>query len=118
MAPFASTTRDTRPPPTANSRMSVFIEAPMEEYTPAQSTYETSIRERGGRSWSEIYERRWAKTALRLINAVAHAAACSLLLSIMAEFLYRHRGRNQRFVEDLVEWSRNGIGLGPDKLTN
>lgn len=66
------------------------------EYTPAQSTYERSIREPGRWSWSEIYERRWAKVALRVINGVVHAAACALLLSIMTEFLYRYRGREQR----------------------
>lgn len=74
----------------------------MEEYTPAHSTYEGSVRGRGGGTWSEIYERRWAKAALRIVNGLAHAAACSLLLSIMAEFLYRHRGREQRFVVDLI----------------
>lgn len=68
----------------------------MEEYTPAHSTYERSIRGTGGWNWSEIYERRSAKVALRVVNGVVHAAACSLLLSIMAEFLYRHRGREQR----------------------
>lgn len=88
---------DARPPRTAHSRRSVFIEAEMmEEYTPAQSTYEEEVR--GRWSWSEIYERRWAKVVLRVVNGVTHAAACSLLLSIMAEFLYRHRGREQRFV--------------------
>lgn len=66
------------------------------EYTPAQSTYEGSVSGRGRGSWSEIYERSWAKAALRVMNGVAHAAACSLLLSIMAEFLYRHKGREQR----------------------
>lgn len=74
----------------------------MEEYTPAHSAYERSVRETGGWSWSEICERRWAKLALRIVNGAAHAAACSLLLSIMAEFLYRHRGREQRFVEELM----------------
>lgn len=83
----------------------------MMEYTPAQSTYERSIPEPGRWSWSEIYERRWAKVALRVINGVAHAAACSLLLEIMAEFLYRHRGREQRFV---MVSSR----LGPASLTD
>lgn len=98
MAPSTSTAPDARPPRTAHSRMSVFIEAPMEEYTPAHSTYESSVRGRGGWSLSGVYERRWAKVALRVVNGVVHAAACSLLLSIMAEFLYRHRGREQRFV--------------------
>lgn len=68
------------------------------EYTPAQSTYEGSVSGRGRWSWSNMYERSWVKAALRALNGVAHAAACSLLLSIMAEFLYRHRGREQRFV--------------------
>ncbi|KAH8765442.1 hypothetical protein F5883DRAFT_645258 [Diaporthe sp. PMI_573] len=95
MASSATAAPGTRPPPTARSRRSVFIEAPM-EYTPAQSTYERSIREPGRWSWSEIYERRWAKVALRVINGVVHAAACALLLSIMTEFLYRYRGREQR----------------------
>lgn len=90
----------------------------MEEYTPAHSTYERSIRAGGRWSWSEIYERRWAKVALRIVNGVAHAAACSLLLSIMAEFLYRHRGREQRFVEDLMGLVLPSIGLGLGSLTD
>lgn len=101
MAPSTTAAPGTRPPATAHSRRSVFLEGPMEEYTPAHSTYETSIRGRGRWSLSEVCERRWAKVALRVVNGVAHAAACSLLLAIMAEFLFRHRGREQRFVEDL-----------------
>lgn len=88
------------------------------EYTPAQSTYERSIRGPGRWSWSEIYERRWAKIALRVINGVVHAAACSLLLAIMAEFLYRHRGREQRFVKDLVGLLRVHSRLGLGSLTD
>lgn len=68
------------------------------EYTPAQSTYDGSVHGRGRWGWSDIYERSWAKAALRALNGVAHAAACSLLLSITAGFLYRQRGREQRFV--------------------
>lgn len=90
----------------------------MEEYTPAHSTYERSIRAGGRWNWSEIYERRWAKVALRILNGVAHAAACSLLLSIMAEFLYRHRGREQRFVEDLMGLALVSIRLEPGSLTH
>jgi hypothetical protein len=87
------------------------------EYTPAQSTYERSIREPGRWSWSEIYERRWAKVALRVINGVVHAAACALLLSIMTEFLYRYRGREQRFVEDLMGLVRAHSRLELGSLT-
>ena len=91
----------------------------MEEYTPAHSTYEASIRgPAGGWSWSEIYERRWTKVALRIANGVAHSAACSLLLSIMAEFLYRHRGREQRFVGNLMGPVPVDFALGLGALTN
>lgn len=118
MAPLTSSAPNARPPATAHSRRSVFIEAAMEEYTPAHSTYESSVRAGGRWSWSEIYERRWAKVALRIVNGVAHAAACSLLLSIMAEFLYRHRGREQRFVEDLMGSVLPSLGLGLGSLTD
>lgn len=88
-----------RRPPFARSRRSYFREEPMEEYTPANSTHELSLRE-GARGWGHV--RFWTdgegRLGLRLVNAVLHLGLCCVLLAIMAEFMVRYRGGRRRCV--------------------
>lgn len=84
-----------------DNRRSIFREAPMEEFTPANSINEESFRERGQGHLMSWAHGRKGKPVLRVVNAILHAGLCTVLLAIMIEFMLWYRGQKRRFVHGL-----------------
>ncbi|KAJ4385688.1 hypothetical protein N0V93_010117 [Gnomoniopsis smithogilvyi] len=76
------------------NRRSYFREAPMEEFTPANSINEEAFREEH-QSRLRIWANGTGKPVLRVANAVLHLGLCTMLFAIMVEFMLWYRGHRR-----------------------